>query len=179
MVAMKSLRLLVARGVKVTLLNGHSKIHTELEELGVEVSSFGRSNLLELDGRTAATRGLYDHIVRRVVHAWILRNDGPRTIYHLHNWHKVLTPSIFAALRSISSRLVMTAHDYFLACPNGAFFNFQAGEVCNLTPTSLGCMSTNCDKRHYAHKLWRTARQGSRALFMNAGTTKALIVAPH
>lgn len=179
MVAMKSLRLLAARGVNVTLLNGHSQLHAELEESSVEAISFGRSNLLELNGGTAAIRGLYDHKVRRAVHQWILRNDTPTTIYHLHNWHKVLTPAVFAALHPISSRLVMTAHDYFLACPNGAFFNFRTGEVCNLTPMSLSCLKTNCDRRHYAHKIWRTARQSSRALFMDAARTKALLIAPH
>jgi glycosyltransferase involved in cell wall biosynthesis len=49
-------------------------------------------------------------------------------------------------------------HDYFAACPNGGFFNYQSEEICNLTPLSPRCVATNCDARAYSHKLWRVGR---------------------
>src|SRR5258707_610187 len=43
-------------------------------------------------------------------------------IVHLHNFYHVLSPGILATLadfnRSHRLRIVMTAHDYHLACPN-------------------------------------------------------------
>ena len=35
-----------------------------------------------------------------------------------------------------------------------------ASRTCDRTPLSAGCMATNCDKRSYAQKLWRTGRHG-------------------
>jgi glycosyltransferase involved in cell wall biosynthesis len=55
--------------------------------------------------------------------------------------------------------VVITLHDYFTACPNGGFFNYPKREVCTLRAMSAACVTTNCDKRSYAQKLWRTTRQ--------------------
>jgi glycosyltransferase involved in cell wall biosynthesis len=49
-------------------------------------------------------------------------------------------------------------HDYFLACPNGGFYNYQQKTVCHLHPLSLKCVCTHCDSRNYLHKLWRVLR---------------------
>ena len=59
----------------------------------------------------------------------------------------------------LHSRLFVTLHDYFIACPNGAFFNFVQNEKCKLQPLSASCLSSNCDRRSYVQKLWRCLRQ--------------------
>lgn len=178
-VAMTSIKLLTARGVKVTLLNGHAKVNDELHALGVQTVSFGGANLLEQGSATVALKGLYDRDVRAGIDLWISTHDTPKTVYHLHNWHKVLSPSVFGALKRVDARLIMSAHDYFLVCPNGAFFNFPIGNVCSLKPLSIACLGTNCDRRHYAHKLWRVARQVTRGRLMALPTTRARVIAPH
>ena len=53
---------------------------------------------------------------------------------------------------------MMHAHDYFLACPNGAYVDYRSGKECTLKPLSLACLCTNCDRRSYTHKLWRAGR---------------------
>jgi glycosyltransferase involved in cell wall biosynthesis len=55
----------------------------------------------------------------------------------------------------------MTIHEYFLACPNGAFFNYREQKNCPLRPLSFACISTNCDVRAYRHKAFRVVRQGT------------------
>jgi glycosyltransferase involved in cell wall biosynthesis len=54
--------------------------------------------------------------------------------------------------------MVVTVHDYFLACPNGAFYNFQNGQICTYSPFSPSCVVSNCDARSYPQKVWRIAR---------------------
>jgi glycosyltransferase involved in cell wall biosynthesis len=54
---------------------------------------------------------------------------------------------------------VATLHDYFSACPNGGFFNYQSQANCALVPLSAACISTHCDARSYPQKLWRVGRQ--------------------
>jgi glycosyltransferase involved in cell wall biosynthesis len=55
-------------------------------------------------------------------------------------------------------KTVLTLHEYFISCPNGAFYVFKDDEVCHRRPLSLDCLQCNCDSRSYSHKLWRYGR---------------------
>jgi glycosyltransferase involved in cell wall biosynthesis len=50
-------------------------------------------------------------------------------------------------------------HDYFSFCPTGGYFDFRAGAACSRAPMSAGCVTANCDRASYVHKLVRVARQ--------------------
>ena len=76
---------------------------------------------------------------------------------YIHSWSKKLSPSIFLALKEY--KFYMFLHDYFLLCPNGGLFNFKENHHCELKPLSINCISTNCDKRNYMHKIFRVCRQ--------------------
>jgi glycosyltransferase involved in cell wall biosynthesis len=54
--------------------------------------------------------------------------------------------------------LAVTAHDYFLSCPNGVYYRFEQEAPCALDPLSWRCLAANCDPRSYAHKAVRVAR---------------------
>ena len=69
-------------------------------------------------------------------------------IVHNHSWVKILSPSIFILL--FKCNVVITAHDYFLKCPNGGFFNYQKKQICKLKPLTFSCLSSNCDKKRYS-----------------------------
>lgn len=84
--------------------------------------------------------------------------DG-NTVVHVHTWSKALSPSIGPVLAQSGLPVAMHLHEYFLACPNGGFFDYQKSEICHRTPLSLSCLSTNCDARSPAHKAWRVVRQ--------------------
>ena len=56
-------------------------------------------------------------------------------------------------------KVVLTLHDYFIACQNGGFFNYKDNKICQLKPLSCNCICTNCDSRNYAFKLYRIVRQ--------------------
>lgn len=174
-----SLRLLRARGVKITLITGDNGRNPELAALDVEVMALGNKHILEGNRVSAALRGLYSAKTSKMLRHWIERFDNPGTVYHLHNWHKVLSPSVFGPMRQVAQRLVVSAHDYFIACPNGGYFNFPQQAVCDLTPMHLTCILSSCDKRHYGHKLWRVARQAVRSSVFDFGNTTATILAVH
>ncbi len=156
-VALDSLRLLSARGVPVTFVAGDTG-SCDLPR-AIEIVALGGSHILSGNRLGAAVRGLYDRAAARLVAGWIADHDTTRTIYHLHGWSKILSPSIFRALRPVASRLVITAHDFFLVCPNGGYFNYRRGGPCDLRPSGLRCLATSCDRRHYGHKAWRFLRQ--------------------
>lgn len=178
-IALASARLLSARGIPVTILNGSSDPDDIGRKLGVGVISLKSPHLMEGGRGPAAIRGIYNGAGFRFVRDWIAANDTPDTIYHLHNWHKVLSASVFSALDRVADRLFISAHDYFLVCPNGGQFHYPKGSVCELRPMSPACVLSNCDRRHYGHKLWRVARQGVRERLLDLGRTPATVLAVH
>jgi len=82
------------------------------------------------------------------------------TIIHIHGWIKALSSSIGKVLNESPFSTICTLHDYFLACPNGGFYNYQQKRICHLQPMGIACICSNCDVRSYSHKLWRVVRQG-------------------
>src|SRR4051794_14963016 len=150
-IAIASLRLLRTRGLDVTFLCGDPAYLGELSD-GISTGILGGRHLLEGARSFAAMRGLFDMQTAARLARWIDMNDTPGTVYHLHNWHKVLSPSVFKPLRRFADRLVLTAHDYFLACPNGGYFLSPQQTGCEIVPGTLRCVVTACDRRHYGHK---------------------------
>ena len=88
----------------------------------------------------------------------LLQESAEETVVHVHGWSQILSPSIFYALAKHETKVIVTAHDFFLNCPNGGLINFRSGDVCHIKPLSAACLATNCDKRNYFHKLWRFSR---------------------
>jgi len=144
--------------VNVTLVTGDNGQHLTGELNNVEIVSLGEPPLLDRPTKDAVLKGLYNPAAAKMLSDWISRNDTPGTVYHVHNWSHILSASIFRSLGVVSRRTVMHAHDYFLACPNGAYADYRDGKECALTPLSFACLSTNCDRRSYSHKLWRAGR---------------------
>lgn len=178
-IALSSARLLRKAGIPVTVLSGLPDASGELARSDIDTVTLGGRHIGRTPRSGAALRGLYDPVTRRALAAWLEANDTPGTVYHLHNWHKVLSPSIFAPLRSVAARLVLTAHDYFLVCPNGGYFLYPGHAECELRPGGARCMLTSCDRRHYAHKLWRAARHGLRQVLFDLASLDARVLVVH
>ncbi|WP_082698185.1 glycosyltransferase [Novosphingobium fuchskuhlense] len=153
--AVGSARRLAERGHRVAFLSGDAP-DPALAEAGIAAVGLGQARLL---GRgSTLLDGVWNRAAARMVRRWIAENDAPGTVYHLHGWSQILSPSVFAALAPVRSRLVISAHDFFLACPNGAFTNFATGTPCPHDPLSRACLAEACDRRGHAHKLWRVVR---------------------
>ncbi len=134
-------------------------IAPELEAAGVEVVCLGQSDLLGNASRVAAAvQGTWNFKAIDALRKLLADLPRENTIVHVHGWAKALSPSIAVPIRASGLPALYTIHEYFMFCPNGGFYNFPQGKTCHLTPLSAQCWMTNCDSRHYGHKLWRNTR---------------------
>ncbi len=89
----------------------------------------------------------------------VLSHKSPgKTVIHAHTWSQALSPFVLTVAMEMGFCVIVTLHDFFMACPSGVFFVHPRREICQRTPLSLSCWRCNCDRRNYGHKLWRNAR---------------------
>jgi glycosyltransferase involved in cell wall biosynthesis len=152
---------LARRGHQVTLIAGQGAPSAQLLAAGVTVRTSGQETIGGDRHRLgAAARGLWNGPAGALAASTLRGLDPGRTVVHLHGFTKVLSASVVRAAVRSGIPTVATLHDYFAACPNGGFFNYQTGQVCHLDPLSMRCVATHCDARSYSHKLWRVGRSG-------------------
>lgn len=171
-----SARLIEERGVPVTFIAGDTPAPVQHR---FEVLGAGGATLLQQSRVSAFSNGLYNRAALRLLADFIASRDTDATLYHVHGWSKILSPSIFRALAGVRQRVVLHAHDYFLACPNGGFAHYPDRHVCELVPMSARCLATQCDKRGYPQKLWRSARHALRQNLFDLRGRAANIVVVH
>jgi glycosyltransferase involved in cell wall biosynthesis len=167
------------RGVKVTYVTGDAGDNPMFDALDVPVVALGEHRLLEAGLLAGGLRGLRNPRTEAVFGDWVRRNDTPDTIYHLHGWSQILSPSVFAALAPVRPRTVVTAHDFFLVCPNGAYTNYASGNTCLLRPLGARCLASACDKRNHAHKLWRVTRQSLQWHWLSFAGSRPVVLMIH
>lgn len=147
-------------GHRVTLLSAVTPIDPAVEKSSIRVVCTDQYAVADDPWRARALlQGLWNRTAGRSMER-ILRELNPeRAVVHLHGWSKALSSSVIRAALSRNFKVVCTLHDYFSACPNGSFFNYAKNSICELQPLSGSCIASQCDRRHYGHKLWRIARQ--------------------
>jgi glycosyltransferase involved in cell wall biosynthesis len=159
-VAFDSARALGSLGHSVTLFTAFGPVAAELESApGVTVVCVGSPWIR--NGQTsfgAAVRGIWNSDASRRLKK-VLSGLNPReTVVHVHLYAGALSPSVLAASVRCGFLTVLTLHDYFITCPNGAYFVFPKGETCGRNALSGSCLRCNCDSRRAMHKAWRVAR---------------------
>jgi hypothetical protein len=151
---------LSARGCNLHYFAGDDGVNPSFKAWGLEATAVGGRKLLD-SRREGLVNGIFNRAAARALSDLINAGDRPDVIYHVHGWAQILSPSIFSALKPVAERVVVTAHDFFMACPNGNFMIYPKSEQCTLRPLSTQCISTDCDKRSYLQKTWRVARQAA------------------
>jgi len=147
-----SYRALRSAGVDVRVIAGFGPVPNG--EPGQFVS-LGGSDLRE-EGGTATLRAIYNPAAEAALRAALAGEDPEKTVVILHQWTRYLSP---AAMRALSRfRLMVYMHDYFWACPNGAYYDFRMAQPCTRRPMGMDCLSANCDRQGRVHKLGRVAR---------------------
>lgn len=157
--AVQQAKMMAGRGIDVTFFAADRSPNADFAGLGIKTRNAGQDPLTKAHPVTAASRGLYNRSVRDALAALIRETDTPQTIYHVHSWSKTLTAAAFTPLSAVAPRVFVHAHDFFLACPNGGFMDYQAQAPCARIPLSLACLATHCDKRSRSQKAWRVVRQ--------------------
>ncbi|WP_232726004.1 glycosyltransferase family 4 protein [Polynucleobacter brandtiae] len=159
-VALSSLNYLADSGVDVRLVAAVGPIDASINRDKVLVTCFEGVDLLGDALRfRSAVNGLWNYKHKRNLELILKEYSPVNSVIHIHTWVKSLSSSVIKACIDHGFKVVLTLHDYFLVCPNGGLYNYPKGEHCTVPPMSLSCLSTNCDSRSYAHKLWRYTRQ--------------------
>ncbi len=147
------------RGIAVTFIGATGPVGPELAASRVRTICLGQPQLTDVGSRPlVALQGLWNAPAARRTHEVLEALDPTRTIVHLHAYTKSLTTSPLRAAVRAGFPVVATLHDYFAICPTGNLYDYVKEIPCELRPLSMQCFTTNCDKRHYAHKLYRVSR---------------------
>jgi peptidoglycan/LPS O-acetylase OafA/YrhL/glycosyltransferase involved in cell wall biosynthesis len=151
---------LARSGIRVIFLGAVGPPCAELAAAPLAVECLGQRELVEA-GRhpLVAVQGLWNIRAARKMRAVLRSLPRDRTIVHLHGYTKALSMSPIRVARRLGYPVICTLHDFFAACPNGAFFDYAKGMPCPKRAMSAGCVLTQCDKRHYGHKLFRVVRE--------------------
>ena len=104
----------------------------------------GRANLLY------GLKTIYSPEARRKLR--LVLEDFQPDVCHLNNFHYQLTPSILLEIRKWQQekdrccRIIMTAHDYQLVCPNHMCYDISRGEACEkcLEGNFFSCIRGRC-----------------------------------
>jgi glycosyltransferase involved in cell wall biosynthesis len=158
-VAIESARALAEMGTRVTFIHAVEGAAAQLSHPGIERICLKLQDVWDLGAVNGAAAGIWNNRAAEAMRGALAPYVGSTsTVLHLHQWTRALSPSIFPVLRETNLPLFVTAHDYFLACPNGVLFRFDLGEPCLLHPMSARCIATNCDSNSYLHKAVRVMR---------------------
>jgi len=166
-VAIIEAKALAATGRRVTFFAPSGPIDQGMLDAGVEVVCLNQPDLVDEPNRlTAIGRGFWNSEAANKLAELVDAADPQRAIIHGHTFSRGLSPAFGPVLTSGKLPHVYTMHEYFLACPNGGFYDYQRNEICKRKALGVSCLTTNCDQRHPVHKLWRVARQ---AVLRSAG----------
>ena len=160
-IALRSAVELSRLGHRVILFTSVGPVDPELEDVsGLELICLDQLDLVNDPNRAHAfTQGLWNSIAGNRLKSLLKTMNSADTVIHLHMWSKALSSSVVNVALDLGFKIVLTLHDYFVACPTGTFFNHPQQAICDLKPMSMRCVACNCDSRKYAHKLWRVGRQ--------------------
>ncbi len=162
-VAIRSALALAEAGARVTYLSGlGTPADPRLADGAVRHLGLGLTDVWDRPALAGAASGIWSRETSRRLRD-VVAGLPPDNVLHLHQWTRAFSPSIFPVLLASGHPLVVTLHDYFVACPNGVYYRFDREEPCRLRPLSLSCLAVPCDPRSSAHKAVRVLRSAATA----------------
>ncbi len=158
-VAIDSAEGFARRGHRVDYFSAVGPVEPSLAEAGVTVTLLDQPDVVSAKSLARfGAQWLWNAAAERGLAGLLASCDPAETIVHVHGWAKALSPSIGRALTRAGLPVVHTLHEYYLACPNGGFYDYGAARDCDHEAMSLGCIAHNCDSRGYHRKLMRVGR---------------------
>lgn len=159
-VAIESAYGLAEAGIEVVFACAIGPISERLDHALIRVEIFPGEEIWQVGSKVAAARqGIWNAPAHAFLSELLARQPRGETLVHLHQWTKAFSPAAIAAAGESGLPVAITMHDYFSFCPVGGYFDFKAGAPCQQRPMSAGCVTANCDRASYVHKLVRVARQ--------------------
>ena len=158
-VAIESARGLAGRGHRVVYLAAVGPADAGLAQAGVETVILRQTDVGQAKSLASfGVQWLWNTKAAQALKALLAECDPADTLVHVHAWAKAVSPSIGPVLRASPVRSVFTMHEYYLACPNGGFYDYPVSAPCHRVPLSIACLGHNCDSRDYSRKLMRVGR---------------------
>lgn len=160
-IALDGAKAMAMAGHRVELVCGAGEADPELRNIpGLRIHRISQFDILDDQNRLRAMAyGWWNPRSYRYVAELLDSLDHENTLVHVHSWTKALSSSPIRAAWERAFEVVVTIHDFLLACPTGTLFLQNTLENCPHRPMSLECITTNCDARSYQHKLWRVGRR--------------------
>jgi glycosyltransferase involved in cell wall biosynthesis len=150
---------LAEAGLRVIFIGAVGPIGPQLAAAPLETICLDQPQLLDVARNPGvAVQSMWNREAKSRLRALLATLDPRHTILHLHGYTKALSVSPVAAAQAAGFRVICTLHDFFAACPNGAFFDYVRMAPCPRVALSVSCITASCDKRHRLHKLFRVAR---------------------
>jgi len=176
-VAILSARGLAEAGIDVNYVCAIPPISPALDHPNITVHCLGFDSVWQKrNPLAAAVQGVWNSRAKAALESVLeLLPSGP-TLVHFHQWTKAFSPSVLTAPLRRGLPAIVSLHDYFLVCPNGAYYAFPQGKPCERVPMSVSCMAANCDSRSYTHKAVRVLRQwATRKAMAQAGASLSVL----
>jgi glycosyltransferase involved in cell wall biosynthesis len=166
-IALDEVRALALAGHKVDLVAGVGPVSKELEGLAnLSVHCMGEYDINTDPNRLRAIAlGWWNPRMGRYVSELMESLNPEDTVVHVHSWTKALSSSPIRSVMDSGFEVVLTLHDFLVACPTGTLFLQQSQEKCQIKPMSGKCIRTNCDAHSYQQKLWRVGRKAIQTRF--------------
>lgn len=143
----------------VTLFSAVGPAMPELAESTINVVWLDQYEILYDPNRLRAMiQGIWNAKAARAMDDLLAKNTNQKVVVHVHGFVKALSSSFVNLCHKYNVPIVFTLHDYFTACPNGGFFDYQQKQLCLRQGMSFSCIKQNCDVRSYQHKVWRVVR---------------------
>ena len=186
-VAIESARGLAEAGHWVVFVFAVGPVSAALSHPRISLRQINVPDVWKRANRLAAAVQSVWNVKARHALEGILGDLSPsQTVVHFHQWTKALSPAVLLAPRKRGFVAIATLHDYFIGCPNGAYYLYPKARPCTLRPLSVACVLTACDRISYGHKAvrivrqlathWALLRSGESLAFLNVSAASARIV---
>ncbi|MDF1584495.1 MAG: glycosyltransferase family 4 protein [Methyloprofundus sp.] len=143
----------------MTLFSAVAPVMPELAKSNVNVVCLDQYEILYDPVRVRAMmQGIWNAKAARAMDDLLAKSTNQKVVVHVHGFVKALSSSFVNQCHKRNVPVVLTLHDYFTACPNGGFFDYQQKQLCLRQGMSFACLKKNCDVRSYQHKAWRVVR---------------------
>ncbi|NOR69047.1 MAG: glycosyltransferase [Methylomarinum sp.] len=158
-IAISSALALSLAGYSVSFFAAVGPISPELRNSQINVICLDQYDILNDPNRVRAiSQGVWNKKAARAMDDLLKTKSNQKVIVHIHGFVKALSSSVIKICHQHNVPMVLTLHDYFIACPNGGFYDYQQKKLCLRRAMSFDCLSANCDVRNYKHKIWRVIR---------------------
>ena len=160
-VAITSAIELAKRGYRSIYFAGEGELFPGFATAGVEASTLGLSDAYHTESKRELLSRFFWNGSAGEKFAALLRSaklDPSETVIHFHGFRRVLSGAVVEAAVESKIKLVLTLHDFGLACPNTTFFNSPHQQICTLKPMSMACHMSQCTHSGIPMKMMQMGR---------------------